>query len=661
MTRFIPSIKWLFVGIILLLVAVISVSNYIFSYKLHERHLNIYFLSLSSLIQKDVENLIKPAESFLYHIQSLVYYKILDFKDIEKTNKFLMDFMNKYPYITSINYGDGKGNGYLILNNDGKWLNRIKKSDEKDFVTWNEIDRNGKIISSKKVKDSYDPRNTVWYKQAIKNHDIHLSEEHIFRTTKDPGITASLLLSKETEEVVGIDIMIKDFSVFLNKIKQKIPYQDSKIYIVSNKNLLAATDEINFQAGKIYSINQKDFPLLYNALLINENSTTLKSSDFKGHKWFFKKELWKIGNRELAMFVFIPKSVITHTLRLYLLYQLIISLLLSFLVLIYISKKYMNPLINISQKISDLGLKEINLKNTAQRTDEIGILSKSISEASSEILKSKIILEQSERKCRTISNLAPVGIFLIDYETEKFVEANFSGLSMLGYTIDELKEKSLSDIFSPEILSEIKKLGEKESFETLCNVSDKNGKKLEFRIKAIKLMFENKIYILISADDVTKIRKLDKKIKEAEQFETVRRSLGEAVHRFKDLINVIHGFATLAQAKDTSDFVKNALDQILNASKRAIYLTKDLLTVTGDRKYNFQNVDLNSLILSMKTKIQAFVGGGVEVIFEIFENSFHVNLDIEAFDEVMMNLLSNAKDAMIKGGTLKIKTDFSFR
>ncbi len=659
MKKFTLSIKWLFVLIILKVAIGISLINFLFSYIHHERHLNIHFSTISSLFQKEIENIIKPVESFLYNIQGLLCCKILDFKDVENTNQFLMNFMDKYPYVTSINYGDKKGNGYLILNDRGKWLNRIKKPEDKDFVTWHEINSNGKIISSRKIKDSYDPRETIWYKQAIKNQAIQWTEEYLFRTTKDPGITASLILCSEEQKVVGVDIMIKDFSTFLEKIKEKNPYKDSFLYLFSEKHVIASTDKTNFKPGKIYSITQEDFPLLYNALLNINNSRELYYFNFSGQTWIAKREKLNLGNRELSILIILPKVVITKELKLYLFYQLLVSMFLSFLVLVYITKKYMNPLIDISQNIKNFGIKEITLKNLTQRTDEIGILSKSISQASSEILESKRMLEESEKKCRTISNLAPVGIYLIDYENEKIIEANFTGLSMLGYSLDELKGKSLSEIFPSETLRELREINQKESIETLCNVFDKEGNKLECRIKAIKLIFKDKSYMLMSADDITEIRKIEKKIQEAEQFETVRHSLGEAVHRFKDLINVIHGFATIAKTRDTNDFVKNALDQILNASKRAIYLTKELLTVTADRKYDKQIVDLNALILSMKTKIHAFMGESINVVFELQDKPITVNFDVEAFDEVMTNLLSNAKDAMPKGGILKIKTEIS--
>jgi len=434
------SIKWLFIVVIVLLVMGISLSNYFLSYYFHKEYISHHLDTVSSYFKAETERIIKPVETFLYNIQALVCCGILDFNDIEKTNRFLMEFMNKYPYITSINYGDGKGNGYLILNNRGKWVNIIKKVEEKGYVTWNIIDKDGKIIKKQKVKDEYDPRNTIWYKQAVHAKDIQWSKEYIFRTTKEPGVTASLILRPDSGEVVGIDMMIKDISSALKRAKEN---------------------------------------------------------------------------------------------------QLIISLFFMFFVLIYITRRYTNPLIEISKRISEVGIKEIKIEKHHERTDEIGVLSRAISDVSIQIINTK---------------------------------------------------------------------------------------------------------------------ELEKRICEAELFESVRRSLGEAVHKFKDLINVIHEFAILAQTKVTNEFAKNALSQITNASEKAMHLAREILTVTGVRKYEIEPLELNSLILSMKTKIESVLADSIKVVFEISEKPLPVKLDIKAFDEVIMNLILNSKDAMTEGGILTVKT-----
>jgi len=539
MAKFILSIKWLFVMVMIILVTGIAIANYIISFNLYEKYIRHHIETASSLFKGETEKLLNPVETFLYNLQALVCCEILNFNDIERTNKFLMEFMKKYPYVTSINYGDGKGNGYLILNDRGRWLNRIKKAEDTGYVIWNNLNNDGKIINKTKVKDNYDPRNTVWYKQAMENHDIQWSKEYTFRTTKDPGVTASLLLCGSSKEVIGIDVMIKNISLFLSKAKQEL-HPEAKLYLISdNQDVVAFVDEITPEAGKIYKLNEKEFPLLYNALS-KEKDKSFYKIDFQNQKWFVSTTNWKIRNRQLSLVVALPQTVITKNLRIYLFYQLFATLIITFIVFVYITKRYIDPVIDIARQTANIGFKEIYLEKYAQRTDEIGYLSRAISDASLKILEAK---------------------------------------------------------------------------------------------------------------------ELERKMEEAHYFEALRHSLGEAVHRFKDLINVIQGFATLAQSKVSNDFSKNALDQIINASKRAIYLAKEIMNLSGERRYEMKTVDLNAIILSMKTKIQASVSESIKVVYKILETPLPVKIDIEAFDEVVMNLISNACDAMPDSGTLTIATE----
>lgn len=536
MAKFILSIKWLFVMVIFVLVTGILTSNYIFSYHFYKKFFDHHIDTVSALFQKGTENITKPVEVFLYNVEALVCCRVLDFNEVEKTNRFLMEFMKKYPYVTSINYGDGNGNGYLILNDRGKWLNRIKRVGDTEHVVWNTLNNDGKIIKKIRVKDNYDPRKTVWYNQALHSKDIQWSKEYIFRTTKDPGVTASLKLCRNSKQIVGIDIMIKDLSVLLNKIKENV-HPETKLYLLSNgDHVIAYTDEVQPEQSKIYTLDEKKFPLLFKALNSGVNASNIT---FNNQKWFVNIKKWENKNRQYSLVVLIPHVAITKSLRLHLFYQSFFSLLLTFFVFLYISRRYIESLIDISKQMPEIGFKKIYLEKHSQRTDEIGYLSRAISDVSMQILKAK---------------------------------------------------------------------------------------------------------------------EIERKIQESNHFESVRRSLGEAVHRFKDIINIIQGFATLAQPKVSNEFAKNALDQIINASKRAIYLTKEILNVTGERKYEMKITDLNSIILSMKTKIEVSTEDSIKIVYEILNTPLPVKLDIEAFDEVLMNLVLNAKDAMPEGGTLTIKT-----
>ncbi|WP_297209756.1 MULTISPECIES: ATP-binding protein [Thermodesulfovibrio] len=542
MKRIEISIKWLFVIVIVLLIAGTSISNYIFSYHLYKKNIAENINNIAENLKLNTDKFTTTIETFLYNMQGLVCCGIINFNEVEKTNNFLIHFMQKFTYVTSINYGDGRGNGYLILHDGDRWLNRIKRVDKKGYVYWHSLNREGKIINTEIKADDYDPRSTTWYGQALNSDGIQWSREYIFRTTKDPGITASMLLCSKNGEVIGVDVMIKDFSLFLNETSKKL-ITGSELYLLSNgKHIVAFVNNIFPEKGRIYEVNEREFPHLYSALYAIEKDRKLKIFEFKGKKWFLNVNKWYLGSREMSLVVLIPHSSVIASLNLYSFYQILLSLFIAFLILIYLTKNYTYPMIEMSEEIKNLGTKPINLENYANRKDEIGILSRAIVDASYQLIEK---------------------------------------------------------------------------------------------------------------------RELEQKLTKAGQFEAVKRSLHEAVHRFKDLINAIQGFAILARNKITDSFAINSVDQIINASKKAIYLTKEILTLTAERKYEIKKTDLNSLLSTMKSKIESFMGDEIKTEFVLYEGALIAGIDTEAFSEAIINILANAKEAMPEGGTLTIKTEMT--
>ncbi|MCS7215125.1 MAG: hypothetical protein NZ826_03095, partial [Thermodesulfovibrio sp.] len=395
------SIRWLFLIVMIVLLIVISASNYLFSYYFYKDFFKHHIETVSDLFHEGTEKIFKPIDVFLYNIDGLVCFRILNFYEVEKTNKLLMDFMKKHPYVTSINYGDERGNGYLILNDRGQWKNRIKKAEDKGYVIWNTLDSDGKIIKKIRVKDNYDPRETVWYKQALNSQDIQWSKEYILRTTRDPGITASINLCRNSKEVVGIDITIKDLSILINKLRDSL-HPKVKLYLVSDgEYVIAHTDEILIEPEKIYKVDEKNFPLLFKSLNSQEKDSEIFLDT---QRWFVKIKKWKNKNRDYSLVVFIPMTVFTEKFNQNLLYQLIISLLFTFLVFFYISREYLKPLMDFAKVLPEMGSRKIKFDKYSQRNDEIGYLSKAISDASVQILKAK----EMERKIQEANHFESV-------------------------------------------------------------------------------------------------------------------------------------------------------------------------------------------------------------------------------------------------------------
>ena len=187
----------------------------------------------------------ETTEFLLLQTKSFSERKAIDFSDVRSINAFFMDHIKAHPYITSINFGDDAGNGYLILWTEDRWKNRIKKGTEAGTVAWNVTDNQGNVVSWERRKDDYDPRVRPWYINAVGSQGIRWSRPYIFRTTGDVGITASMAIEPGKGKFPGViaaDVMLKDISRFFSDLKSG--NKDLSIHLVSGEQEILASSDV---------------------------------------------------------------------------------------------------------------------------------------------------------------------------------------------------------------------------------------------------------------------------------------------------------------------------------------------------------------------------------------------------------------------------------
>lgn len=137
----------------------------------------------------------------------------------------------------------------------------------------------------------------------------------------------------------------------------------------------------------------------------------------------------------------------------------------------------------------------------------------------------------------------------------------------------------------------------------------------------------------------------------------VGRLAGGVAHDFANLLNVILGYAQMAQRKLPADHAcRRHLDEILRAAERGAGLTKQLLGVSRDREPSLQVFDLEALVKDDERMLRRLIGEDVRLEVIAQEGATHVEADRAQVGQVLMNLAANARDAMPQGGTLTIET-----
>jgi two-component system cell cycle sensor histidine kinase/response regulator CckA len=157
--------------------------------------------------------------------------------------------------------------------------------------------------------------------------------------------------------------------------------------------------------------------------------------------------------------------------------------------------------------------------------------------------------------------------------------------------------------------------------------------------------------------DITGRKQLEEQFRQAQKMEAVGRLAGGVAHDFNNLLTIINGYAQLLleRSESTSSAHDQAI-QILNAGERAAALTRQLLAFSRKQVLAPTILDLNRVLESMHGMLRRLIGEDVELVTIPRDSLGQVKADPGQVEQVIMNLVVNARDAMPRGGRLTIET-----
>jgi two-component system cell cycle sensor histidine kinase/response regulator CckA len=159
------------------------------------------------------------------------------------------------------------------------------------------------------------------------------------------------------------------------------------------------------------------------------------------------------------------------------------------------------------------------------------------------------------------------------------------------------------------------------------------------------------------ARDVTVRKKLEAQLLQAQKMEAVGRLAGGVAHDFNNILTVIMTSAELAAAElEMEDPLRRDLQQILAAAHSAASLTRQLLIFSRKSVATPTVIELNEAIRRLGKMLQRLVGEDIEITFVWRPDAGYVKVDPTQLEQVVMNLVVNARDAMPMGGKLTIET-----
>jgi len=309
-------------------------------------------------------------------------------------------------------------------------------------------------------------------------------------------------------------------------------------------------------------------------------------------------------------------------------------------------------------------IKEIEFKPTLMDDGTIIVIFSDITERK----RAEERLRESEEKYHLVVEHANQGILIAQDGMIKF--SNPKMLKISGYSQEELSSKQFTQFIHPDdrqtvVENHLKRLqGVELPHIYNFRILDKEGNIKWLEINAALINWEGKPATLNFLTNITERKRaeeemnlLQEQFRHSQKMEAIGRLAGGIAHDFNNLLTIIKGYSQLSlhELKEENP-LKGNLEEINRASEKATDLTRQLLSFSRSQMMEMRVIDLNNIVRNLDKMLRRVIGEGVELITFLADDLGRIKVDPGQIEQVIMNLVVNAKDAMPSGGKLAIET-----
>ena len=270
--------------------------------------------------------------------------------------------------------------------------------------------------------------------------------------------------------------------------------------------------------------------------------------------------------------------------------------------------------------------------------------------------------ERSEEQYRLLFDGNPHPMWVYDPETLAFLAVNDAAVHLYGYSREEFLAMTLADIRPtadvPHLLTRLAEdASRRGASEGTWKHRRKDGTLIDAEISSNAIVFQGRPARLVLATDVSETRRLEAQLRQAQKMEAIGRLAGGVAHDFNNLLGVISGYAELLRkGLGTEHPQQRRVTEIQKAAERAANLTRQLLAFSRKQVLETKILSLDEVVTHLGGMLHRLIGEDVHLTTRVATDSGHVRADRGQVEQVIVNLVVNARDAMPRGGELVIET-----
>ena len=275
---------------------------------------------------------------------------------------------------------------------------------------------------------------------------------------------------------------------------------------------------------------------------------------------------------------------------------------------------------------------------------------------------------EAEERYRMLFHSNPQPMWVFDVENLAFLEVNDAAVRQYGYSRDEFLDMTIMDMLPPEdapgLHHGLERSGAHRGDVALAQHQRKDGAIVDMELVSHEMEVNGRQARLVLATDITErtrtraaLNQSEEQLRQAQRMDAAGRLAGGVAHDFNNLLTTIRGFSDLLLRGLPEEHARRKdVEQIQKAADRGAQLTRQLLSFGQPPSVQPKALELNDVVANMEGLLQRLVGADIRLTTRLRPNLGEVKMDPGQLEQILVNLVLNARDAMPSGGTLTIET-----
>ena len=271
-------------------------------------------------------------------------------------------------------------------------------------------------------------------------------------------------------------------------------------------------------------------------------------------------------------------------------------------------------------------------------------------------------IRESEEKYRSVVEESLVGVYIIEEGLFKYVNKQYCEIS--GYTYEELVNKAYHlELVHPDDRNAVRDntnarlRGESDAIAYQFRMTRKDGQVIMVKALGSVSSHHGRPAIIGTLLDISKEQALEQQLRQAQKMEAIGQLAGGVAHDFNNVLTALIGYGNLLKMKMREDDpLRLYVDQMLTSSEKAASLTQSLLAFSRKQLIKLEPYKINTVIRDAEKLLKRLLTEDIELKKILSDDDLTILTDITQMNQILLNLATNARDAMPQGGTITIET-----